>query len=176
MTYTPLLKPVAGGTGLASPGANGNVLMSDGTTWTSASGAPAFDRVATDVDVAVTTTLLDVTLTPGVYQIDLLAMIEIVGGSSGNGLIVEQDSTLTLAAGQSLSVSVIQGTAAAEFVAPAGSPVFAFTGLPSTLLRIEGTLEVTVSGRFGVRFGKNGSPTSVTLKAGSGLVVTKLSL
>jgi hypothetical protein len=36
MTYTPLLPSTAGGTGLTSPGTSGNVLTSNGTTWTSA--------------------------------------------------------------------------------------------------------------------------------------------
>lgn len=39
MTYTPLLTPTAGGTGLSSPGTSGNVLTSNGTAWTSSPAA-----------------------------------------------------------------------------------------------------------------------------------------
>lgn len=137
------------------------------------SGGSLGERVSANTVLGVVA--LNVTLPVGQYKFDLLVMSEIVGGGGGDGLLIESDFSGGLVqALTNFSVFAVEGTSAAQFIAPSNSIGFGFTGAPTSMIRIEGFIDVTTAGSFGFRCGKQGTPTSVTLMSGSGLLVTPL--
>lgn len=128
MTYTPLLPSTAGGTGLTSPGTLGNVLTSNGTTWTSA--VPGGGGSGSTVDVPFDTTGLtagDVCYVSGnnaltaanataIATANALGVVSTVGGA-GTGKVRTQGiytganfvAGLTLVAGQTAYLSKTAG-------------------------------------------------------------------
>jgi hypothetical protein len=129
MTYTPLLPSTAGGTGLTSPGTSGNVLTSNGTTWTSAVPGGGGGSGST-VDLPFATTGLtagDVCYVSGnnaltaanataIATANALGIVSTVGGA-GTGKVRTQGiytnanfvSGLTLVAGQTAYLSKTAG-------------------------------------------------------------------
>jgi hypothetical protein len=81
MAYKPkILDTTEGGTGLSSPGSNGNVLTSNGTIWTSA--APAAGGIDTVTGQIFTASgAFTYTPTSGMTYV----IVELVGGGGGSG-------------------------------------------------------------------------------------------
>lgn len=129
-----------------------------------------------DAVVDATGEVLGVTLTQGDWWVELEVLSEVVGGSSGNGLIVNNENIGTGLTGHNFAVYEITGSGAAYVGAvPVSSPAFAATAVAASLIKVSGKVQVGAAGvqlRFGLA--KNGAPTSVTVKAGSSLRAMKL--
>jgi hypothetical protein len=109
-----------------------------------------------------------VTLPQGRFLIDLLVMVDVVGGSPSDGFSVTRAITTTIGAG-SLVETVDDGTGALMFTAPNSAPVFLFSGAAQTQLSLRGFIEVQQPGIVGFTVVQTGAPTSATLLSGSGL-------
>jgi hypothetical protein len=124
-----------GGTGLTSPGANGNVLTSDGTNWTSAAvGAPVGSLLPAPYAVYTTTatsgtgTTATITFTPATtIPVGSIVRVSGVTPSGYNG-------TYTVTASSSGSVSFASSTTGSQTVA--GS----FFSTPSGYLYCDGAI------------------------------------
>lgn len=137
------------------------------------SGPPAAgDSVTTDVVLDTTDAArLFVSVTAGAYWVDVTMMFDVVGGSGADGFLLDDGNDGTIAvtgnlgevAGDTSTVIAI----AAPFPSGAG---YAFSGVDG-VVRLTGFVVVTTAGEIGFTPKVFGTPTSVTLKAGSGFLV-----
>lgn len=111
---------------------------------------------------------LFVSLSVGQYYVQVAVMVDIVGGGGADGFLLDDGNDATIAVTGALATV----TDAVSFSAPVPGP-YAFTGA-SIVAILDGYIDVTVAGEFGVTFKETGVPTSVTALAGCGLFVAPL--
>jgi len=136
----------------------------------------AGDSILSDVVLDATGTLLEVTLGVGVYWFDLTASVFGVGVSLGNNSLTTEESTCTFTGFCTALIGYAGGAnpTSAAGVDTNGLVISGFNAaVPSGTYgyHVAGFINVTVAGTFGFRVTELGAPTSVTLKAGSGLLV-----
>lgn len=156
----------------ASGGGTLNLLRADGT-WTSPAKGSS---VATDTDIVVSGTItLDEVLEVGRYRVDFAVFYEIVGGGPSDGLQVNNANSggLTFSA-TNYMIWAIEGGTTGSFAGPASSASFIFTGAADGMSRIDGVIDVTAAGTLAFDLAVLGSPTEVTIKAGSFLTATRI--
>jgi hypothetical protein len=111
---------------------------------------------------------LFVSLSVGQYYVQVAVMVDVVGGGGADGFLLDDGNDATIAVTGALAAV----TDAVSFSAPVPGP-YAFTGA-SVIAILDGYIDVTVAGEFGVTFKKTGAPVSVTALAGCGLFVAPL--
>lgn len=171
---------VAGNGNINLPVAGSSIVFSDGTATTSRPTAGAV--LATDTVVTGTPVSLAATLAVGSYRFTLFVMNEIVGGTGGDGIILNQAHSGGLVFGAS-SWALVQNNS--------GAPLSAYARLPITnnttpaavnfwgnagqnVVRLEGVVTVTSAGTFSIAIARLGAPTSITVYAGTYLLVERL--
>lgn len=132
---------------------------------------PSF-RVSTDIVLGGGTTTLSFTLPVGFWQFELMVMVDVVGGSGGDGALVNDAVTATVAATE-YGVQNIDGSTAFYAHTGSGTASYAYTGAQA-MIRIISAIQVTVAGTFGFQVAETGSPTSVTVLAGSYLYASAI--
>ena len=172
-TFTSSLKGLAP----ASGGGTTNFLRADGS-WADPGAAAQGSSVASDTDIVSAGTItLDEVLEVGRYRVSLCVFCDIVGGSGGNGILIDNANSggLTFSA-TNYAVWAVEGTTPAMFAVLANAANFVFSGYSSStgMYRIDGVIDVTVAGTLAFDLAVQGAPTSVTIKAGSFITATKL--
>ncbi len=159
-----------------APGASGNVLTSNGTTWQStapSAGGDTYLVLASDTANS-TTSFADVTgltfaVTSGeTYVFEAWIVYETAATTTGSKWAVNGPASPTL-----LSYSVETPTAATtsriDFASTydGTGPSTQTSGIGQCLAKIEGVVKVSASGTFALRFGSEVASSAVTAKAGS---------
>jgi hypothetical protein len=132
-------------------------------------GTGAGDSIAASTVLTAGGERLFVSLTVGQYYVQVAVMVDVVGGGGGDGFLLDDGNDATIAVTGSLAFV----TDAVSFSATVPGP-YAFTGA-SAIAILDGYIDVTTAGEFGVTFKQTGAPTSVTALAGCGLFVAPLS-
>lgn len=166
-----------------APGASGNVLTSNGTTWQStapSAGGDTYLVLASDTANS-TTSFADVTgltfaVTSGeTYVFEAWIVYETAATTTGSKWAVNGPASPTL-----LSYSVETPTAAttsrldfaSTYDGTAASSQTA--GIGQCLAKIEGVVKFSASGTFALRFGSEVASSAVTAKAGSSMRYRKI--
>lgn len=159
-----------------APGASGNVLTSNGTTWQStapSAGGDTYLVLASDTANS-TTSFADVTgltfaVTSGeTYVFEAWIVYETAATTTGSKWAVNGPASPTL-----LSYSVETPTAGTSSRLDFAStydgtgPSTQTSGIGQCLAKIEGVVKVSASGTFALRFGSEVASSAVTAKAGS---------
>lgn len=161
---TGVLAATKGGTGLTSPGASGNVLLSNGTTWTSAtpgvgSGFQTYDNVVNlGAAIANNTTVRNIAV-----QLTATTEMLIISGSSRAYAVVWDDTAKTFGSPvliRTAALSALQNVAAIRVSA---TSVLVCT-LPNSSPNLE-TIVLSVSGTTITA----GTPVATTLASNSNL-------
>lgn len=143
-----------------------NSLSAGGGT---SGGTGAGDSIVADTVLTAGGERLFVSLSVGQYYVQVTVMVEVVGGGGADGFLLDDGNDATIA--------VTGGFAAVNDVVSLAVPVtgvgYIFAGI-DTVAILDGYIDVTVAGEFGVVFKKTGAPTSVTALAGCGLFVAPL--
>lgn len=142
-----------------------NSLSAGGGT---SGGTGAGDSIVAASILTATGERLFVTLSVGQYYVQVAVMVDVVGGGGADGFLLDDGNDATIAVTGSLAI--VSDTV--SFSAAVPGP-YAFTGA-SIVAILDGYIDVTVAGEFGVVFKKTGAPTSVTALAGCGLFVAPL--
>lgn len=167
-TFTSSLKGVAP----ASGGGTLNYLRADGS-WAQPTQE---DHVTSDSLLSSGAVDLTATLVVGTYKIHLVLMIDVVGGSGGDGAIVNNNNATLVLAASNYSIVAIGSTTGTtlQFPLSNASAAFAFVSDTSNRIEITGIVDVTTGGTLDFEIAEQGSPTSATLLAGSFLTVTRI--
>jgi hypothetical protein len=158
----------------ASGGGTRNYARADGTWAAPAQGS----SVTSDTDIVVSGTItLDEVLEVGRYRVDLCVMVDIVGGSGGNGLIINNANSggLVITA-TNYAVWAVESTTPNMFAVASGSSSFLFSGYSSStgMYRIDAVIDVTTGGTLAFDLAVQNTPTSVTILAGTFLTCTRI--
>jgi hypothetical protein len=163
LTYSGTALPAAnGGTGLTSPGANGNVLVSNGTSWVSSSSG-----VVSSVSFG-STGLTPNTATGGAVTV----AGTLVAGNGGTGLSAPGTAGNVLTSNGTIWTSAApSGGGAITFISTltaSTSSTIDFTGLSgySKYLIIFENVFTSTSGTLSLRFGTGATPTYLTSNYG----------
>jgi hypothetical protein len=158
----------------ASGGGTRNYARADGTWAAPAQGS----SVTSDTDIVVSGTItLDEVLEIGRYRVDLCVMVDIVGGSGGNGLLINNANSggLVITA-TNYAVWAVESTTPNMFAVASGTSSFLFSGYSSStaMYRIDAVIDVTTGGTLAFDLAVQNTPTSVTILAGTFLTCTRI--
>ena len=150
----------------------GDLLNSIGSSGGSLGQAVTTDAVLTPTGVTLSATVTST----GIYKVSYMATILVVGGSGADGYAVSSDNSGGFVMDPTNYVGLRYSPAltVGYVVTPSTVPTYIFSDLASSLYTLEGFINVTTVGTFGLRAYKFGNPTSATLLKGSGLILTKV--
>jgi len=161
---------------VVAPGASGNVLTSNGTTWQSTAPAAGGDTlVVLGSDVAnSTTSFADITgmtfaVTSGeTYHFDAVIVYTSAATATGSKWSVNGPATPTLLAYRTESPTTTT-TSRIDYADTydTGGPSTQSPGITNLIAKIEGIVKVSASGTFAMRFGSEVASSAITAKAGS---------
>lgn len=160
---TGLLSYLNGGTGLSSPGASGNVLTSNGTSWVSS--APAFSGTVTSVSGSGGTTGLTLTGGPITTSGTLTLGGTLVVSNGGTGLsTITSNAPLYGNGTGAVSTVPLNATATRQFLTQVSSGAPGFTSLvsgdiPNNAANTTGTAS-NVTGTVAILNGGTGQTTA----------------
>lgn len=169
-TFTSSLKGLV----TASGGGTRNYARADGTWAAPAQGS----SITSDTDIVVSGTItLDEVLEVGRYRVDLCVMVDIVGGSGSNGLLINNANSGGLViTSTNYAVWAVESTTPNMFAVASGTSSFLFSGYSSStaMYRIDGVIDVTTGGTLAFDLAVQNTPTSVTILAGTFLTCTRI--
>lgn len=137
----------------------------------------------TDTTLDVVGFPLAVTLSQtGLYFVQLVSSVAVTGGSPSDGSLINNTNSGGLVLANTEYFVTVYRTLSPPAAAPVffgkvpvTAPAFVFDeGIPLTMTKIEGFINVTTPGILSFSPAVSGSPTSVVLQGGSGLMVTKI--
>jgi hypothetical protein len=126
------------------------------------------------LDPAGALTVASAGVQPGVYSVDLLALLDITGGGGGDGVNIDvANSRADLVGLASFGVVVADaGGTLGTIQSTTAAPAFV-TAI--SVVRISGVVGINFPGTIGFSFQVTGAPGACVLKAGSGLTLLRLS-